>query len=438
MSKKFTTLLTTLILAMIFVGITIFPNPKLVTGATARLSFDRTGSDVYIALDLAHDSDLSNIDNLKNITNTYFNSLLEISDPLTQQNLKVGAKYVDVLLILAPTVEYTEAEIDVLADFLAKGNSILFAGSPFENVSLALNGLTEKLNLSVTFSETPAPNLNQAGENRLALPLSNFNTPRIPAVENVTSFLFYNGTELSINETAINPPGDETLLKDHYSVIDNPNTGESLIYGMEFKSTITEHTLASRFIFSGSAMVFSDMFIEPVEEPGFNYYDNTEFLLGTLNWLSKVAGWFKYSDLELVDTSTRIDIGDVISVKVNLTNHREEKVDNVKVTLNLEQAGSVPVTSYMVEKAGLFIGNISTRDLSYGWFDIRVTTERRGYITLETDAIRQEAVKVFIERDPNLPQLTNISLLAALIVLTLVVVATAAVIYLDVRKIYTE
>ncbi|MFW9992809.1 MAG: hypothetical protein ACFFD4_12240 [Candidatus Odinarchaeota archaeon] len=436
MPRKYTMLLTTLILAMIFVGNVTSPILNTVTGANTGASIEITSSDVYVGIDLAHDSELieDELDNLKTLVGNNFAELVEITNPFTKSNLQGGGQYVDVLLIIAPTVNYTDNEITTLVDFINKGNSILFAGTANKNVSIVLNTLTDNLNLSVTFDEATAPNFNQAGENQPTIQLYDFNTPRIPAVENVTSFLFYNGTELHVDGGTIEAPEGGSLLKDHYSVIDNPNTENSLVYAIEFKSTLTEHTLASRFLFSGSAMMFSDKFIEPAEETGLGIQDNTELLLGSLNWLSKIAGRFTYSDLELIDTPERILIGTLVRVKVNVTNYRGEAVDNAKISLTLEQAGSVPVKSQMVLKEGLYYGNISTDTLHKGWHDVRVTAERRGYLTLETDAIKQDRVQIFIDLESNLPQLTNISFFAAFAVMTTVVVVSAIFIYKDVRK----
>ncbi len=388
-------------------------------------------SEIVIGIDLGHDNAInsSHLTNLTHILDTTFSSdgVVFIEEDLSDASL-AG---IDVLLTVAPTVRYSDSEVEVVEEFIKLGNSVLIA-TGFRNQSEEpCNALMEPYGLSFNLTSSIIPENARGNQSaQYSIISRNFTTPKTPLTENVSQIVLPNSMGISFNESKLISYQSPSIL--YYNPIlllnldEKPSKNNTLISTLEFKN-------GARILAISSADMLNNSYIEPLVNTSSIILDNTKFLLNAIRWLGRNTGimnFYNPSIDKVVDQS--IKIGEIINGNVTLVDSQNNSISQGQVTITLERTGSILTRRTMEldpNNKTKYIGWVSTEGLSYGWCDVVFFGNRRGYLPIEISA-----GSIYLESlfpSPILPNLAFWSLFLASIIIFL---ATALFVRTSLKK----
>ncbi len=388
-------------------------------------------SEIVIGIDLGHDNAInsSHLTNLTHILDTTFSSdgVVFIEEDLSDASL-AG---IDVLLTVAPTVRYSDSEVEVVEEFIKLGNSVLIA-TGFRNQSEEpCNALMEPYGLSFNLTSSIIPENARGNQSaQYSIISRNFTTPKTPLTENVSQIVLPNSMGISFNESKLISYQSPSIL--YYNPIlllnldEKPSKNNTLISTLEFKN-------GARILAISSADMLNNSYIEPLVNTSSIFLDNTKFLLNAIRWLGRNTGimnFYNPSIDKVVDQS--IKIGEIINGNVTLVDSQNNSISQGQVTITLERTGSILTRRTMEldpNNKTKYIGWVSTEGLSYGWCDVVFFGNRRGYLPIEISA-----GSIYLESlfpSPILPNLAFWSLFLASIIIFL---ATALFVRTSLKK----
>ena len=389
-------------------------------------------SDIVIGIDMAHNNNISanQLTNLTALLNTTFSSTQVVflksntnSDPLSR---------IDVLVVLAPTIEYTETEIEDIQNFINNGNSMLVAtgymnqSTEYSNDILDAFGLFFNISSSIipehviTNKDTVIPYFNIARD---------FTTPITPISQNISQIIYPNGLGISFNESKLetyNSPAityfNPVLLMNSSAKISENNT---LASTLEFEN-------GARIITLGSVDMFNNSYIEPLDVSSSNFMDNTDFIMNSIRWLGRNIGIMNFYEPWTDHDAQSIDLGEIIHGGVTLLNAQNESLTQTQIFITLERTGtylSSRIMSVDPTNSSKFFGSINTEGLSSGWSDVVFIANRIGYLPVELQAGR-----VYLERAFPNPIPPNFALWGLMLAVIAIFVTSAVFVRMNFKE----
>ena len=348
-------------------------------------------SDIVIGIDMSHNNNISvnQLTNLTNLFNTTFSST-QVVFLKTNANSEALSR-IDVLIVLAPTEEYTTTEVEDIENFIKAGNSMLVATGYMNQTTEYSNDILNPFGLyfNLTSSIIPEQVINSKD---VIIPYSNitrdFTTPVTPISENISQIIYPNGMGISFNESKLelyNSPAityfNPILLMNSSAKISEHNT---LASTLEFEN-------GARILTVGSSDMFNNSYIEPLENTSSIFLDNTDFIMNSIRWLGRNTGIMNFHEPWTDHNGQSIDLGEVIHGRVTLLSSQKESLTQTQIFISLERTGT-HLTSRIMSvdptNSSKFIGSINTEGLSSGWSDIVFVANRIGYLPIELQAGR--------------------------------------------------
>lgn len=274
--------------------------------------------------------------------------------------------YYDVLMIMAPKDNFTEPQLNRITDYISKGHSVFITANPESGQTI--NPIIKNWGLQITGN-------NISDHDNSVLALNSFAYPVIPATENISLIKFVNGTSLIIDENSINNSLTGATVKDVYPIMrmDDNNT--------EVLGAAVEFVNHARVIISGSTDMFNNTFMDdqsPSEESLF--LDNTEFLIDSIRWLSRITGNLNVINATADHIGERINEGTMISTSCNVVKEGStQNIDNIQVIGYLERTMNVYTNFNLHLENDTYTGSLSTLGLTKGWVNVHLRIIRRGY-----------------------------------------------------------
>ncbi len=389
--------------------------------------------DIVIGIDIGHLNNFTTkqITNLTNILNSTFSTqkIVFIKGELTENTLR----NLDVVIILAPTKKYTEAEINNVEEYIKNGNSLLVASGFRNQTTEPINDLLEPFGLVFNLSSSLIPEKYRTSSLN-ATPqyfylAQNFTSPVTPITENISQIIVPNGMGISSNKTKIEE------YKSPDIIFNNPillrNSEDSVSENNTLASTL-EFENGARILAIGSTQFCNNSYIEPISNTTLLFLDNTDFILNSIRWLGRNQGIMSFynSWVDLDDAS--ISIGVIIKGNVTLVDTKNQSISQSKVFIALERDGKILKSRAMqldpVNKSNYF-GWISTEGLSYGHCNVLFLASRVGYLSIEISAGRNYLKRPFPFPIP--PDLAVWGLFLATVVLF---ITTAFFLRMNIRK----
>ncbi len=376
-------------------------------------------SQIVIGIDLGHENDInsSELINLTNIFDTTFSSLKVVRVEVEFSSTSLFG--IDVLSIIAPTIEYSESEIDALEEFIKKGNSLLIS-TGYRNQTLEpTNGLMYRFGMNFSLESSIIPEYvfeNQSSHYEIFA--RNFTTPSTPLTENISQLILPNGVGISFNESYLESYQSPSITFYNPILVNNldeePSENNTLASTLEFEN-------GARLLAVGSAEMFNNSYIEPLSNTSKIFLDNTNFILNGIRWLGRNTGIMNLYD-PAVDKiqGQSIPIGEIIKGNVTLVDSQNKTIPQGQVIITLERTGSILSQRTMQMNAGNssnYLGWVSTEGLSYGFCDVVFMANRRGYLPVELSAGRLYLKRAF--PSPELPNLAFFGLIFATVVIFL-------------------
>jgi hypothetical protein len=388
-------------------------------------------SEIVIGIDLGHENAInsSHLTNLTSILNTTFSSqeVVFIEEDLSSTSL-TG---INVLMTIAPTDEYSDSEVEVVEEFIKKGNSVLIA-TGFRNQSEEpCNNLMNPYGLSFNLTSSIIPEIARSNlSTQYFISSRNFTTPKTPITENVSQIILPNGVGISFNESKLESYQSPSIL--FYNPIlllnldEEPSKNNTLASTLEFEN-------GARILAISSADMLNNSYIEPLVNTSSIFLDNTNFLLNAIRWLGRNTGImnFYYPSIDKVEDQS-IAIGEIIHGNVTLVDSQNNSILQGQVSITLERTGSILSWRTMQldpNNATNYIGWVSTEGLSYGFCDVVFTANRRGYLPIEISAGR-----IYIESSFPSPILPNLALWGLFLASILIFFSTALLIRTSLKK----
>ncbi|MFX0088093.1 MAG: hypothetical protein ACFFAU_20740 [Candidatus Hodarchaeota archaeon] len=388
-------------------------------------------SEIVIGIDLGHDNAInsSHLTNLTSILNTTFSSqeVVFIEDDLSDTSL-TG---IDVLMTVAPTVGYSDTEVEVVEEFIKLGNSVLIA-TGFRNQSEEpCNALMKPYGLSFNLTSSIIPENARGNQSAQYLITSrNFTTPKTPLTENVSQIVLPNAMGISFNDSKLISYQSPSIL--YYNPIlllnldEKPSKNNTLISTLEFMN-------GARILAISSADMLNNSYIEPLVNTSSMFLDNTKFLLNAIRWLGRNTGimnFYNPSIDKVVDQS--IKIGETIHGNVTLVDSENNSISQGQVTITLERTGSILTRRAMhldPNNSTNYIGWVSTEGLSFGWCDVVFFGNRRGYLPIELSA-----GSIYLESLFPSPILPNLAFWSLFLASILIFLSTALFVRTSLKK----
>ncbi len=390
-------------------------------------------SEIVIGFDLGHNNNITSkeLTNLTSILNSTFSpgGVILLRDELTSDLL--GG--LDVLVILAPTSSYTENEIEIVEEYIKRGKSLLtatgFRNQTNEPLNILMNqfGINFNLSSSVIRESSRKPIENQS-IHYFDLP-RNFTTPITPLSENISQIMFPQGLSLSFNSTKLESYHSPAITYYNPVLVLNSDLdytqNNTLISSLEFEN-------GARILSAGSADLFNNSYIEPLENSSTIYMDNTEFILNSVKWLGKNSGIMNFYESSVSKDNVNIPIGEIIHGNITLVDSRNRSLSQGQVYISLERDGKFLNTRSMrtePDNSSRFIGWTSTDGLNYGYCDIVFLANRIGYLPIEMTAGR-----LYVERVFPYPQLPNLAIWGFLFATVIIFISSAILIRMNFKE----
>ncbi len=377
-------------------------------------------SKIVIGIDLSHENDInsSDITNLTSILNVTFSAdeVVFLKEELSSGYLEG----IDVLTILAPTISFSEEEINDVEEFIRIGKSVLIATGFRNQTEEPLNDLLTAYGLRFRFSSSITPDK--------AL-VRNFTTPVTPLTENISQIICPNGLGVSFNDSKLESYQAPAILYYQPTLLDNsaeePSENNTLISTLEFEN-------GARILAIGSADMFNNSFIEPLANTTSLFLDNTDFFLNAVRWLGKNTGIMNFYDpwVDLDDQS--VDIGDIVHGNVTLVNSQNQSISQTHLFITLERTGSILSSRIMKldpNNASNYFGWVSTEGLSHGYCDVTFFANRVGYLSIELSAGR-----IYIKPPFPSPVPPNLALWGLFFASSILFMSNAIFIYMNLKK----
>ncbi|MFX0184510.1 MAG: hypothetical protein ACFE95_15620 [Candidatus Hodarchaeota archaeon] len=376
-------------------------------------------SEIVIGIDQGHLNNLSSneITNLTSILNATFDSqgVVFLTDEFSPDTLS----NIDVLIILAPTEAYSEAEIEAVEDFLEDGKSLLIATGFRDQNTDATNDILNPYGLSFNLSSSIIPETARTLGNHYFNLARNFTDPTIPVTENITQIFFPNGVGISFNESRLESFKSPIILSyNPYNPILLKNSDELPSENNTLATTL-ELENSGRILAIGSANMFNNSFINPLPLNS-EFMQNTEFILNAIKWLGKNTGIMNFYEPWVNLDDEPVLKNKIIRGNVTLLDSRNQTVIPKQIVIALEQDGSILSSRTMFEDSNnmsKFFGWISTENLKSGWIDVIFIANRQGYLPIELRATNFYLDPPF--PNPILPNLAIWGLFLATLVLFL-------------------
>jgi len=389
-------------------------------------------SDIVIGIDMAHNNNISvsQLTNLTTLLNTTFSStqVVFLNNDVNSGELS----RIDVLVVLAPTIEYTPTEIEDVENFIKNGNSMLVATGYMNQSTEHSNGIMDSFGLSFDMSSSVIPEevVNNRDE---TIPYSNvtrgFTTPITPITENISQIIFPNGLGISFNETKLesyNSPAityfNPVLLMNPYAEVSENNT---LASTLEFEN-------GARIFTIGSVDMFNNSYIEPLENTSNLFIDNTNLIMNSIKWLGRNTGIMNFYEPWTDRDAQSIELGEIIHGEVILLNSQNESLTQTQIFITLERTGSYlssRIMSANTSNPSKFFGSVNTEGLSSGYCDVVFIANRIGYLPIELRAGR-----VYLETNFPTPIPPNFALWGLMIAVIAIFLTTAVFIRMNFKE----
>ncbi|MHA2031750.1 MAG: hypothetical protein ACW99Q_20420 [Candidatus Kariarchaeaceae archaeon] len=386
-------------------------------------------SDIVIGIDMAHGNNISvnQITNLTALLNSTFSSTQIV---FLTENLNTGElEFLNVLIVLAPTVAYSESEIEDVEEFIRTGNSLLIATDYMNQTTEHSNDLINVFGLSFNLSSSIIPNDARNNLNYYEYLARNFTTPITPITENISQIVFPNGLGMSFNGSKLDTYNSPAITNYNPILLMNslagPSENNTMASSLEFEN-------GARIIALGSVDMFNNSYIEPLENTTSTFMDNTDFLLNSIKWLGRNTGIMNFFDSWTDQSEASIKLGEIISGNVTLVDSNHEGLTQSQIFITLERTGSIlrsRIMSVDPTNSSRFYGSINTEGLSSGYCDVVFIANRIGYLPIEVTAGR-----IYLEGPFPSPQLPNPSLWGLLAAIIIIFASTAVLIRMNFKN----
>lgn len=392
----------------------------LVQGAIKPTS----NSEIVIGVDFSHLNNVSSneLTNLTSILNTTFSSqkIIFLREKFTP-GISGNLANIDVLTILAPTIAYSDQEIQAIEEFIESGKSLFIASGFRDQVEEPINELSSFYGLSYDFTNPITP------KNLIA---RGFLTPATPLIENISQVMFTNGMRISFNESRLESDNSPAIVSYNPILVKDldtpPSENNTLIYSIEFQS-------GARLLAVGSVDMFNNSYIEPLSNNTNIFLDNTDFFLNAIKWLGKNTGVMKFLDPWVDLDGRRIQLGQVIHGNVTVVNSRNQSLSQVQVVIALENTGSLLSSRNMrvdPSNASKFFGWVNTEGLTYGWRDVVFSAKLVGYFPIEL----RSAGRIYLDPPFPTPLPPDIAIFGGYLVTIMIFFSTTLFLYLNIKK----
>ena len=389
-------------------------------------------SNIVIGIDMAHNNNISvnQLTNLTTLLNTTFSSTQVV---FLKNNINSGElSRIDVLVVLAPTIEFTETEIEDIENFIKNGNSMLVATGYTNQSTEHSNGIINPFGLSFNMSSSVIPEKVINNKN-LAISYSNitrgFTTPITPITANVSQIIFPNGLGISFNETKLESYNSPAITYFNPVLLMNPSAevseNNTLASTLEFEN-------GARILTIGSVDMFNNSFIEPLENTSSIFIDNTKLIMNSIRWLGRNTGIMNFHEPWTDRNAQSIELGEIIYGEVTLLSSQNERLTQTQIFITLERTGtylSSRIMSVDTSNSSKFFGSVNTEGLSSGYCDVVFIANRIGYLPIELRAGR-----VYLETNFPTPIPPNFALWGLMIAVIAIFVTTAVFIRMNFKE----
>ena len=362
-------------------------------------------SEIVIGIDLGHDNTVNYTDivNFTSILDSTFDSegVKLITTELSSEILTD----IDVLMVLAPTIAYSESEVEAVEQFIKEGNSILIATGFRNQSNEPCNDIMNSFGLKFDLTSSIIPeNAHVIPSAQYSTSSKNFTAPEIPITEDITQIVLPNGLGISFNDSKLTSYQSPSIT--FYNPIlllnqnETPSGNNTLVSSLEFNN-------GARILAISSSDMFNNSYIEPLPSNSSIFNDNTDFLLNAIKWLGRNTGImnFYHSSVDKV-VGQAISIGEMIFGNVTLVDSQNRSLSQGQVVIALERDGLILSQRSMSVDPNNFSnykGWVSTEGVSYGHCDVLFIANLKGYHPLELSASRVYISRLF--PSPILPNL---------------------------------
>ena len=389
-------------------------------------------SDIVIGIDMVHNNNISanQLTNLTALLNTTFSSTQVVF--LTNYINSWELARIDVLVVLAPTIEYTETETEDIENFIKNGNSMLVATGYMNQSTEYSNDILSVFGLSFDMSSSVIPE--KVMNNRdLTIPYSNitreFTTPITPITENISQIIYPNGLGISFNESKLESYNSPAIT--YFNPVLLMNSSAEASENNTLASTL-EFENGARILTIGSVDMFNNSYIEPLDNTSNIFMDNTDFIMNSIRWLGHNTGIMNFYEPWTDHHAQSIELGEIIHGEVILLNSQNESLTQSQIFITLERTGtylSSRIMSVDPSNPSKFFGSVNTKGLSSGYCDVVFIANRIGYLPIELRAGR-----VFLESPFPTPIPPNLALWGLMIAVTTIFVASTIFVRMNFKE----
>lgn len=389
-------------------------------------------SDIVIGIDMAHNNNISvnQLTNLTALLNTTFSStqVVFLNNDATSEALSG----INVLVVLAPSIEYTETEIEDIEKFIKNGNSMLVATGYMNQTTEYSNDILSAFGLFFNLSSSIIPEQVMSNKD-LVIPYSNiardFTTPITPISENISQIIYPNGLGISFNESKLETYNSPAIT--YFNPVLLMNSSAKISENNNLASTL-EFENGGRILTIGSVDMFNNSYIEPLENTSSIFIDNTDFIMNSIRWLGRNTGIMHFYEAWSDHDAQIIELGEVIHGGVTLLNSQNESLKQTQIFIILERTGgylSSRIMSVDPTNSSKFFGSINTEGLDSGWSDVIFKANRIGYLPIEIRAGR-----VYLERAFPSPIPPNFALWGMMLAAIAIFVTTAVFVRMNFKE----
>jgi len=389
-------------------------------------------SDIVIGIDMAHNNNISvsQLTNLTTLLNTTFSSTQVV---FLKNNINSGElSRIDVLVVFAPTIEFTETEIEDVENFIKNGNSMMVATGYMNQSTEYSNDILSVFGLSFNMSSSVIPEIVTNNKN-ITIQYSNitrdFTTPITPITENISQIIFPNGVGISFNKSKLESYDSPAIT--YFNPVLLMNASAEVSENNTLASTL-EFENGARILTIGSVDLFNNSYIEPLENTSSIFIDNTDFIMNSIRWLGRNTGIMNFYEPWTDHHAQSIKLGEIIHGKVTLLNSQNESLTQTQIFVALERTGSYlssRIMSVDPSNSSKFFGSVNTEGLSSGYCDVVFIANRIGYLPIELRAGR-----VYLERAFPTPIPPNFAFWGLIIAVIAIFVTTAVFIRMNFKE----
>lgn len=344
---------------------------------------------------------------------------------------------VNLLIVLEPTEEFTEFEIEDIISFIRDGGSLLIGGSS-ETAYTNVYEITQPFGFD--FDNASAMYVNATtvsiGENNTlaAFNITNYldhpiisETQYVPLTDELVTTIQYDGTLLNFNVTWAEENIPHDNLTDSEELVDayvlangydkifadengDLKVGENETIGENNTFIVAAETTYNGRVFGiGSADVFNNSMIGRNEGNGYLYQRS-------IQWLTKMYAILQSNDFTLSTYSAKS--GEAINVSVNVFAQNNTELDTINVSLRVWRNQELQATIYLTTANNTYYDgeiDIADQNISKGIHTVHSLAHKRGYGYNLTNTY---AIEVYPkDRDPfDLPIPYIITYAAAIII----------------------